>query len=435
MRNRTRWLKWTLALTVAALLGFGGAQKVTLTYLTHWPPDTVAKLQAAIDTYQQQHPDVTINVRAVPFGNLLSTLRSQATSPSGPTIAGIYMLWLPELVQNGIADPAPDTYTSDVQNNWPAGVAGSVSVGGKVYGYPNEIDLYALNYNKKLFAEAGIQGPPTTWDELVADAKALTKRDASGAIVQQGFGIINSWPAGVVHPWLSLVASDGGQLLDGTTAQLTSKPAMAVTELYHQLIFQDKVTDPAMGTANASTTGPYLQNFTNGQTAMIIMANWWESALRDGMGDNFSDVGTAPIPVGPDGTGSHPVSYTWLNVVNAHASDAQRAAAWSFLEWLDSPQSGQNGSSAMGDILLSMGILPSRTSDVQAHSDRLDTPFLSGYVSQLKNAVPFPAVLGGEELTNSLQQWLERMEFGKASAQEAMQGAQKDIAAILKRYY
>ena len=435
MTNRTRWPKWTLVLVVAALVGFGGAQKVTLTYLTHWPPDTVAKLQAAIDTYQQQNPDVTINVRAVPFGNLLSTLRSQATSPSGPTIAGIYMLWLPELVKNGIADPAPGTYGGDVQSNWPAGVVGSVSVGGKIYGYPNEIDLYALNYNKRLFAEAGIQNPPATWDELIADAKALTKRDASGAITQQGFGIINSWPAGVVHPWLSLVASDGGQLLDGTTPELTSKAAMAVTDLYHQLIFQDKVTDPAMGTANASTTGPYLQNFSNGQTAMIIMANWWESALRDGMGDSFSDIGTAPIPVGPDGSGPHPVSYTWLNMVNAHASDAQRAAAWSFLEWLDSPQSGQNGSSAMGDILMSMGILPSRTSDVQAHSDRLNTPFLTGYVSQLQNAVPFPTVLGGEELTNSLQQWLERMEFGKASPQEAMQGAQKDIEAILKRYY
>ncbi len=424
-----------LPFALAAVMGMAGAQKVNLTYLTHWPPDTVAKLQTAIDQYQADHPDVTVTVRAVPFGNLLSTLRSQATSPSGPTIAGIYMLWLPELVQNGIADQAPADIVGDVQSNWPDGVVGSVSVGGGVYGYPNEIDLYALNYNKRLFQEAGIDGPPATWDELVADAKALTKRDASGNIVQQGFGLINSWPAGVVHPWLSLVYSDGGQLLDGTTPQLTSAPAQAVTDLYHQLIFDDKVTDPAMGTANASTTGPYLQNFTNGQTAMIIMANWWESALRDGMGDSFSDIGTAPIPAGPDGSGSHPVSYTWLNMVNANASDAQKQAAWSFLTWLDGPDSGANGSSAMGDILMSMGILPSRTSDVAAHQDKLGSPFLSGYVSQLDAAIAFPAVLGGEELTNSLQQWLERMEFGQATAQEAMQGAQKDIDAILQRNY
>ena len=29
---------------------------------------------------------------------------------------------------------------------------------GTIYGYPNEINTYALNYNKRLFAEAGIDG-------------------------------------------------------------------------------------------------------------------------------------------------------------------------------------------------------------------------------------------------------------------------------------
>ena len=104
---------------------------------------------------------------------------------------------------------------------------------------------------------------------------------------------------------------------------------------------------------------------------MIIMANWWESALKSGMGDNFADIGTAPIPVGPNGDGPHSISYSWMTVVNAKASDAQQKAAWDFLSWLDGPTSGPNGGSAMGDILLSMGILPSRTSDAKAFSGKL----------------------------------------------------------------
>ena len=32
-----------------------------------------------------------------------------------------------------------------------------------------------------------------------------------------------------------------------------------------------------MGTADANTTGPFLDNFVSGNTGMIIMANWWES--------------------------------------------------------------------------------------------------------------------------------------------------------------
>ncbi|MYX44289.1 extracellular solute-binding protein, partial [Streptomyces sp. SID89] len=32
---------------------------------------------------------------------------------------------------------------------------------------------YALYYNKKIFADAGISKPPATWDELVADGKKI----------------------------------------------------------------------------------------------------------------------------------------------------------------------------------------------------------------------------------------------------------------------
>lgn len=432
MRSKLPHLVRLVAAALLLAAGTALAQPVNISYLTHWPPETVDLLQAAITKYEADNPGVKIEVRAVPFGNLLSTLRSQASSPSGPTITGIYELWLPELVQSGIADVAPADHTADVKANWPAGLVGSVSVAGKVYGYPNEVNLYALNYNKRLFAEAGIANPPTTWDELVADAEKLTKRQGN-TITQQGFGLINSWPAGVVHPWLSLVYSNGGQLLDGKKAALDSDATKAVTELYHRLIFDSKVTDPAMGTANASTTGPYLQNFANGQTAMIIMANWWQSALKDSMGDAFSDIATAPIPVGPNGDGPHPVSYAWLTMVNSKASDDQRAAAWAFLKWLDGPESGENGSSAMGDILSSMGIIPSRNSDVDAHKDELSAPFLAGYVSQLANAKPFPTVLGGEEISNALQQSLESMEFGRASVDDMTRQASQQIDAILNR--
>lgn len=424
-----------VAVMAATLLWLGPASaQAELTYLTHWPPDTVARLEAAIERYEAEHPEVSIEVRAVPFGNLLSTLRSQAATPGGPTIAGIYELWLPELVQSGVAVEAPSEITADVNDNWSPGLVGSASVDGALYGYPNEVNLYALNYNTRLFEEAGIDAPPATWDELIDAAERLTVRDGD-TVVQQGFGLINSWPAGVVHPWLSLVYSNGGELLDGTDARLDSEAARAATDLYHRLIFEAQTTDPAMGTANASTTGPFLQNFANGQTAMIIMANWWQSALRDSMGEGFSDIATAPIPVGPDGDGPRPVSYAWLNIVNANAEPEAQAAAWEFLRWLDSPESGEAGSSAMGDILMSMGILPSRDSDIEAHREELSSPFLAGYVTQLGNARPFPTVLGGEEISNTLQGWIERVEFGQAEPAEAMEGAQTDVQNILDRNY
>lgn len=417
-------------------LGMSQAKQVNLTYLTHWPPDTVNRLNDAIKRYQAKNPDVHIQVRAVPFANLLSTLRTQASNPSGPTIAGIYDLWLPELVRDKVADAAPAANASDVRTNWPAGITQNASVGGKVYGYPNEVDAYALIYNKALFKEAGVTAAPKTWAELETAAKKLTKADGNGNITQQGFGMINSWTAGVVHPFLALMYSNGGNLLANNRPLLNSKAAQETAALYDRLLRVEKVTSASMGTADANTTGPYLQNFINGKTGMLIMANWWESALKEGMGDNFKNVATAPIPVGPSGTKAQTLTYTWSNVVNAKASAEQRAAAWNFLKWLNSAGSGSvNGSSAMADILMSMGILPSRSSDLKAYNSKLNTPFLSGFVSQIPTAKPFPIVLGGEEMSNSLKSNIEALQFGRQTPAATLTNAQTEITKILGRYY
>jgi multiple sugar transport system substrate-binding protein len=166
---------------------------------------------------------------------------------------------------------------------------------------------------------------------------------------------------------------------------------------------------------------------------MIIMANWWESALRTGTGEaGFANIATAPIPVGPSGDSSRTISYVWLTVVNAAATEPQREAAWKFLSWLDGPASGENGASAMGDLLVSMGILPSRQSDGVALSQRLNSPFLAGYVSQLKTSKPFP-VLGGQEFTNALQHRIEAMQFGQERAAQAQEEAQRDAESILSK--
>ena len=88
----------------------------------------------------------------------------------------------------------------------------------------------------------------------------------------------------------------------------------------------------------------------------------------------------------------------------------------------------------MGDILMSMGILPSRTSDGTAFADRLSSdPFLAGYTSTLANAKGFPVVLGGQEFSESLQKTLEAMQFGQLDAADAAKTAQADATEILER--
>jgi multiple sugar transport system substrate-binding protein len=417
------------ALAALALTPFAAhAEKVNLSYLTHWSPESVAMLEKAASAYAKDHPDVLISVRAVPFGDLLTTLRAAGGGSGGATMASIYNAWLPDLAKDKLLAAIPDAMGTEVKADWPTGIVGASSTGGVLYGFPNEIDVYALNYNRKLFEAAGIKAPPANWDELVADSKALADKSKG----QQGLGLINSWTAGVIHPFASLLASDGGRLVTDGKPKLDSAAAKETFALYERLV-KEGLSDPTMGTADANTTGPFLDNFVSGKTGMIIMANWWESALKSGMGEKFADVATAPIPVGPNGDKPHSISYSWMTVVNAKATPAEQKAAWDFLSWLNGPKSGPNGGSAMGEVLVSMGILPSRSSDTAAFADKLKDPFLKTYIDEVSNAEPFPVVLGGQEFSDSLQQHVEAVEFGKASAAEAAGAAQADATSILSK--
>src|SRR6218665_2592096 len=95
--------------TVAVLLsGTALVQAADVSFLTHWAPDTVAKLEAAAATYTASHPDTKISVRAVPFGDLLTTLRTSGGGAGGATIAGIYDVWLPDLAKDQLLAPPPE---------------------------------------------------------------------------------------------------------------------------------------------------------------------------------------------------------------------------------------------------------------------------------------------------------------------------------------
>src|SRR5690625_3816755 len=155
-------------------------ESVDISFLTHWAAPQVEELEGYIEEYKAEAPNVNIEVRAVPFGELLTTLSTQASSKDGPTITGIYELWLPQLVADGIAAAAPEVFATDITQHYSDGIVSAASIDEHIYGYPNEVVLYALNYNKALFAEAGIDTPPSNWEELVDYAKKLTKKDGNG---------------------------------------------------------------------------------------------------------------------------------------------------------------------------------------------------------------------------------------------------------------
>src|SRR5207244_4327328 len=73
---------------------------------------------------------------------------------------------------------------------WNPSVVDFFTVSGKTYGLPlMEGSRASMFYNKTMFKEAGIATPPSTFPELVADARKLVKFDASGKMIRSGISL------------------------------------------------------------------------------------------------------------------------------------------------------------------------------------------------------------------------------------------------------
>ena len=67
----------------------------------------------------------------------------------------------------------------DVPKTFPAATLVYTQYAGKQCALPLLVDAYALFYNKKMLADAGITEPPKTMSELTAEAKKLTVRNGA----------------------------------------------------------------------------------------------------------------------------------------------------------------------------------------------------------------------------------------------------------------
>jgi multiple sugar transport system substrate-binding protein len=409
----------------AATRGFRTAyaqDKVKLVVLTHWgTAEQKDPLEKIFAEYGQTNPNVQIELQTVAFDDLLNRITTGQLGGDAPDIYHFYNLWLPDFVGSELLSATPDDVSSDVSAAYGAGTVGGASYNGKVWGYPTEVNDYQLIYNKKAFEEAGVSAAPVTFAEFRDTAQKLTKKDSGGKVTQAGFMFLSGWDSGVVHPWTSLLWSNGGQYVadDYSKALFNSQAGIDTLQLE-----TDIVNDGSAILAKLEDA-----DFEAGRVGMTIMANWWGATLRaSNLG--IDNVGVAPIPHG-DGGSSVALQYEWLWGVG---NTSQRSEdAWTFLKWLNSPRDGAEASSPMGEFLTSaLNAIPGRTSDQTAHADLLSDPFVKPFVDAFATSRSEPIIPGAQEIKTGLQKQIEAAWAGQESPTDALNQAAEDADRILK---
>lgn len=314
-----------------------------------------------------------------------------------------------------IADPTLTSPDLDLDDFF-AGAMSTFENDEGIYGLPLQIESSLLFYRSDLFAEAGLEGPPETMEELRDYAAALHSDDVAG-FAMRGQG------AAATSQIVNLLYSFGGQWLneDGTSA-LDSPESIAALEFYADLMREYGPPGPA-NLHWPEVTSLYAQ----GQVAMIFDANVFRSIMEDP--ESAIDVVRentlyAPLPAGP--AGRVPAVLVWGLSVN-HASENPEAA-WYFIQWALSKEN-------QVETLLS-GVPAARTSSWADEEFQQTAPesWIEGSQTSFQAGQPDwnPPVTAVPEVRDAYGQAIVAALQGEDAA-EALQQATQEIDRVLER--
>jgi len=197
-------------------------------------------------------------------------------------------------------------------------------------------DIYALYWNKTLFAEAGLdpEMPPQTMEELVAYADQLTKYDQDGNLTQVGFIPDFSWSHTDLY-----VSMLGGFWYnpDGTELTLNSQP-MVDSLLWQQQFYENVGYEKMLNFI--ATLGDYSSSehgFISERVAMMVEGEWFTGPNFIGAFGPDLNYGIAAFPPPadhPERAGTVVVQGT-VALIPANATN--KSASAQLLAWMLSP--------------------------------------------------------------------------------------------------
>lgn len=219
--------------------------------------------------------NVKIDRKLVPGASLIQKVLQQASSKTLPDVLMLDNPDLQQIAATGALSPL-DQYGIST-DGYAKGVLQAGTYKGKVYGLAPTVNTIALFYNKTVLDKAGAT-PPTTWDELQADAKKLTAGSQYGFAVDANATYEGSWQ------FLPFMWSNGGN---------EKNIATTGTEEALQL-WTDLVKDGSMSKSVVNWTQADVNDqFIAGKTAMMVNGPWQIPALKA----SGIDYGIAQLPV------------------------------------------------------------------------------------------------------------------------------------------
>ncbi|WP_428964008.1 sugar ABC transporter substrate-binding protein [Micromonospora fluostatini] len=345
-----RWKRLTPVTAVVAsvamlIAGCGGADDPAAddSRLTVWMMGEGSEAQTAfldgVETeFRTKHPDTDVVVQYVPWLEAPKKFQAALAGGAGPDVTELGNTetqgWA---AQQALAD------VTDRFGGWAEGrdvlpdLVRNAQLDGRQYGVPWYAGVRAVYYRADWFAEAGVR-PPTTWDELVAAAKAVQAKKPGT------YGI--ALPGNSELPFYSFLWGAGGEIATeqgGTwTSGYTSPQARQAVTFWTDLVTVHKVAPPAAAGWNEIDA---RTQFATGKAAMAFAGSWQAGAIKKDNPEIEKVWGTFPIP-GPDGRPAP--AFAGGSDLAVWEDSPRKDLAWDYLTVLLTKQNAKTFADSLG---------------------------------------------------------------------------------------
>ncbi len=284
----------------------------------------------------EKQTGVKVNLQVIGWPDLLNKILGATTSGQGPDVLNIGNTWAASLQATGAFMPFDDKALTAIggQDKFvQTAFATGGAVGRPVTSVPLYGLVYGLYYNKKMFADAGLQ-PPTTWQELQAAAKKLT----DPAKKQYGMVLEGASYTESVHFAFIFGRQNGGQPFDSSGKPTFTSPGMVNgVKQYVDLMGKDKVVNPSNVQYKNGPEAP--GDFAKGKAAMLMSQMNADNTLQaDGM--KSSEYGVVAIPApSPLPAGAKDVASFVAGInLSIFKNTKNQDAALKFVKFMTSPE-------------------------------------------------------------------------------------------------
>jgi multiple sugar transport system substrate-binding protein len=391
-----------------------GSSKLTITEEDYFnTPGQISALAAYSKQFEAAHPGVTVKRQYVPFANLDTKLLTQAAGHDLPNLLAVDNPFVSTMISTGQVVPLSNLKGFSAKGYYPAVINEGLS-GGKYYSLPVAgANSIALMYNIAMLKAAHVN-PPTTWDQLVSAAKALTTSAHKGIALTCEAAEDTTWQ------WEPFFWSNGGKTNFSDVASATGVQALNV---WKQLIDDGSASKDCL---NWSQTPAASTQFIDGKAAMMVNGPWNFPTLNQAKMFYGKQFGIVPVPVNT--AGQHVIvplgGEDWM--VSKSGGSAAQQMAFEYIQGMQTP--------AMELKLAKLfGYLPGKVAVAKTYLNQAG-PEWTVYINQTLYAHPRTLGLGTKYPKISQAVWtaIQAALSGSQSVQDALSSAQSKIATILK---